>query len=114
MPRTRQTDRRVTKDATVAGSEYNRKTVEVSTTNGAEGNYPSVDEDVRRNQEGKETEETILVGDGQNSGMKGILSCANILKKLKMSVSQSAATERSCDTCGILGDASLCVRILGA
>ena len=56
--------RRVTKDATIAGSECTRKATEVSTKNEAEGKSSSVDEEVSRNQESKGTEETIdSVGD---------------------------------------------------
>ena len=51
----------------------------VSTRNGTEGNFLSVDEEVSRNPEGKGAEETIYVGDGQNSGMKGeLVVCEHI------------------------------------
>ena len=61
-------DQRVTKDATVAGSECTRKAMEVSTRNGAEGEFLSVDEDVRRNQESKGTEETTFVSQLRDGG----------------------------------------------
>ena len=64
-------DRRVTKDAAVAGSECTRKAVEVSSRSGAEGKFPPADEDVRRNQASKGTEETTSVGDDHDSGMEG-------------------------------------------
>ena len=64
-----------------------RRAMEVSTRNGAEGKFPSVDEDVHRNQESK--------GNGGNNcrslemvnilGWRRSLSCANISRKLKKS-----------------------------
>ena len=60
------------KDATIAGSECTRKAMEVSTRNRAEGKFPAVDEEVRRNQESKGKKETIVVGGGRSSGMEGV------------------------------------------
>ena len=53
--------------------------MEVFTRNRTEGRFSSVDEKVSRDQESKRTEETIFVGDGQNSGIEGeFVMCEHI------------------------------------
>ena len=59
-------DRRVTLDATIAGSECTRK-AEVSTKNEAERQYSSVDEEVSPNQESKGTWAFTSVGEWKES-----------------------------------------------
>ena len=49
-------DRRVTKEAASAGRECTRMTAELSGKNGAEEKISSVDEEVSRSEESKETE----------------------------------------------------------
>ena len=62
-------DRRVTKDAAIAGSEFTRKANGgVYPKNEAEGKVSSVDKEVSRNQENKGTEETTAVKNDHNSG----------------------------------------------
>ena len=45
--------------------------MEVSTKIEAEGQFSSVDEEVRRNQQSKGTVGTASIGDDHNSGMEG-------------------------------------------
>ena len=86
-------DRRVTKDAAIAGSECTGKAMEVSTKNEAERKYSSVDEEVSRVRKAKERREPPPL-EISCPRWKGSLSCVNILKKLGKSRVPRESTHR--------------------